>query len=38
MSVDEIFKIEKPGAHPISFADGKFLSMSFSVRLGLCVV
>ncbi|NP_001406258.1 E3 ubiquitin-protein ligase UHRF2 isoform 2 [Mus musculus] len=25
MSVDEIFKIEKPGAHPISFADGKFL-------------
>lgn len=25
MFVDEIFKIEKPGAHPISFADGKFL-------------
>ncbi|XP_073908323.1 E3 ubiquitin-protein ligase UHRF2-like [Castor canadensis] len=23
--VDEIFKVEKPGAHPISFADGKFL-------------
>ncbi|XP_069332570.1 E3 ubiquitin-protein ligase UHRF2 isoform X2 [Eulemur rufifrons] len=23
--VDEIFKIEKPGAHPLSFADGKFL-------------
>ncbi|XP_008829322.1 E3 ubiquitin-protein ligase UHRF2 isoform X2 [Nannospalax galili] len=23
--VNEIFKIEKPGAHPISFADGKFL-------------
>ncbi|XP_031510077.1 E3 ubiquitin-protein ligase UHRF2 isoform X2 [Papio anubis] len=25
ISVDEIFKIEKPGAHPLSFADGKFL-------------
>lgn len=25
MFVDEIFKIEKPGAHPLSFADGKFL-------------
>ncbi|XP_010337073.1 E3 ubiquitin-protein ligase UHRF2 isoform X2 [Saimiri boliviensis] len=25
VSVDEIFKIEKPGAHPLSFADGKFL-------------
>ncbi|KAM5300205.1 E3 ubiquitin-protein ligase UHRF2 isoform 2-T2 [Ctenodactylus gundi] len=23
--LDEIFKIEKPGAHPLSFADGKFL-------------
>ncbi|XP_016869742.1 E3 ubiquitin-protein ligase UHRF2 isoform X1 [Homo sapiens] len=25
ISVDEIFKIERPGAHPLSFADGKFL-------------
>ncbi|XP_075864804.1 E3 ubiquitin-protein ligase UHRF2 isoform X2 [Microcebus murinus] len=25
ISVDEIFKIEKPGAHPLSFEDGKFL-------------
>lgn len=33
--VDEIFKIEKPGARPLSFADGKFLSMRFSFRLTL---
>lgn len=33
--VDEIFKIEKPGARPLSFADGKFLSMCFSFRLTL---
>lgn len=29
--VNEIFKIEKPGAHPLSLADGKFLSMIFFV-------
>ena len=28
--INEIFKIEKPGAHPLSLADGKFLSMDLS--------
>ncbi|XP_012881831.1 PREDICTED: E3 ubiquitin-protein ligase UHRF2 [Dipodomys ordii] len=32
--IEEIFKIEKPGAHPISFADGKFLRL---VRLEFVV-